>query len=272
MSNTATSIPTPNPTSAAWSIYLDSQSFNLTGIDGSTVTLSLAEINGFTHFLLAEQAVQGFIIGVSSLLIIILLLLTTAKKARRLIFILNFLSLVFLCIRSILNVSNFSSQAMNGIGENFLDAIAQYPTARYSTTMVGVIVSFSLIVTIVMSLMFQVRVVFSAEPRTQKIVTAVLSLGALWVIGIYLRFSISEMRVIINRILSVESPWTWEGFEIGMIIYVGICCLLFLYKLFQAIRLRKRMGYKRFGPLQILFVMFAQCLIIPSNTPIRLSF
>ena len=138
--------------------------------------------------------------------------------------------------------------------------------------MIAVIISFSLVVTMVASLMFQVRVVFSAEPRTQKIVTAVLSLGALWIIGIHLRFSVGEMEVIFARIVFIEAPWTYEGFEIGMIIYVGICCLLFLYKLFQAIRLRKRMGYKRFGPLQILFIMFVQCLIIPSNTPIRLSF
>jgi pheromone alpha factor receptor len=272
MSNTATSITTPNPTSAAWSNYLDSQSFNLTGLDGSPVTLSLADIDAFIHYLTAAIAVQGFIIGVSSLLIIILMLLTPTQKARRLIFIFNFLSLVLLCTRAILYVSNLCSQAGNGIGENFLGAIAQYPTAKFSTTIVDAFISLFLIVTIVTSLMLQVRVVFAAEPRTQKIVTAVLSLGALWIIGVYLRFTVWEIKVILKRIISIETPWTYEAFEISMIIYIGICCLLFLYKLFHAIRLRKRMGYKHFGPLQVLFVMFAQCLIIPSNIPILISY
>ena len=41
------------------------------------------------------------------------------------------------------------------------------------------------------------------------------------------------------------------------------CCLIFLYKLFNAIRQRRRMGFQSFGPLHILFIMFCQCLVIP---------
>ena len=63
----------------------------------------------------------------------------------------------------------------------------------------------------------------------------------------------------------VPIPWTFKAYEISMTIFIGISCLLFLHKLFIAIRLRKRMGYKNFGPLQVLFIMFAQCLVIPGK-------
>ena len=264
--STPTTIPTPNPTSAAWSIYIDSQPFNLTALDGSTVTISLSEVNAFIYYILAEQSVQGFIIGISSLLIIVLLLLTTAKKARRLIFIFNFLSVFFLCFRSIFNVANDCTALGYGIGEVLFGATAQYPFSKYAISILGVLVSLALAITIVVSLVLQVRVVFAAEPRTQKIVTAILTLMGLWTVGSYFAVAVWEVKLRLAR-GSGQTPWTYTAYEISMIIYTGICSLLFLYKLFHAIRLRRRMGYKNFGPLQILFVMFAQCLVIPSNIP-----
>ena len=262
--STSVTIPTPNPTSVAWNVYLDAQSFNLTALDNSTATFSLSDVNAIIYYYLAQTAVQGFIIGFSALLIIVLILLTPAKKARRLIFIFNFLSLLFICIRSILNVGGTCSQVTYGVGETLLGAIAQYSLTH---TIVGAVISFLLTITIVVSLVLQVRVVFAAEPRTQKIVTALLSLCALWIVGLYLRFTVWEITLYVTRNFVAE-PWTYNGFEISMIIYIGICCLLFLYKLFHAIQLRKRMGYRNFGPLQILFIMFAQCLVIPCNIPV----
>jgi pheromone alpha factor receptor len=117
---------------------------------------------------------------------------------------------------------------------------------------------------IVTSLVLQVRVVFAAEPRTQNIVTAILSLGALWIVGVYAHYIAIYIRYQITEI-PVPTPWTFRVYEISMIVFIGISCLLFLHKLFIAIRLRKRMGYQNFGPLQVLFIMFAQCLVIPGK-------
>src|SRR5436189_27001 len=115
---TLTTIPTPDLNSPAWSLYLNSQSFNLTTLGGSKITLSLSDIDNFIYRKLAQQAIQTFIIAISALLIIILLFFTTTQKARRRIFIFNFLSLLFVCIRSIFDVINNCSQAGYGVGEN----------------------------------------------------------------------------------------------------------------------------------------------------------
>lgn len=44
---------------------------------------------------------------------------------------------------------------------------------------------------------------------------------------------------------------------------IGISCLLFLYKIFVTIRRRRTIGFRYFGPLQILFITFGQYLILP---------
>lgn len=135
-----------------------------------------------------------FILGFSVLLIIVLLLLTTAQKAQCVIFIFNFLSLLRICIRSIFNVAGDCTRAAYGIGENFFDAVVQYSLTRAN------MISFFFTVTIVTSLVLQVRVVFAAESRTQKLVTIVLSLMALWIVGLYLRFTVWEIEHIIRQL------------------------------------------------------------------------
>jgi pheromone alpha factor receptor len=262
MSNGA--IPTPDPNSPEWSIYLDSQPFNLTALDGSQTTLTLSMINSFATYNQRTVAIQGFALGFSSLLIIVLLLLTTAKKAKRAIFIFNFLSLLFLSIRSIFNLAIACTDLYHGIGEAFLGATAQYSRADSAPSVVNALVSLFLTITVVTSLVLQVRVVFAAEPQTQKIITTVLSLFALWIVGTYAHYMALYIEVHLN-IIQVPIPWTYKAYQISMIVFIGVSCLLFLYKLLIAIRLRKRMGYKNFGPLQILFIMFAQCLIIPGK-------
>jgi hypothetical protein len=149
-------------------------------LDGSQTTLTLSIRSSSSSY---GQSVQGFVLDFSSLLIIVLLLLTTAQKARRTIFIFNFLSLLFLCIQSIFNLCFICLQSFYGIGGNFLGAVAQYPISALSIVSAFRSLFLNMIVT---SLVLQVRVVFVAEPRKQKIITAFLSLSGLWVVGGYI--------------------------------------------------------------------------------------
>jgi len=53
---TTSAIPSPDPTSRDWSIYLDNQSFNVTGLDGTPTTISFSEINAYIYQIAAETA------------------------------------------------------------------------------------------------------------------------------------------------------------------------------------------------------------------------
>ena len=260
-------VPTPDPNSAAWNLYIDSQSFNLTGLDGTQVQLSLVDVNQTTYSLLTQVAMFSFTLGFNGMLLIVLLILIDRKKARQPIFILNFVCLVLNTSRSIIVISIDCSQYVYGIGENFLAAIAQYPFSLYAApNVIGVIFNMILYACILASLVLQVRVVFSAEPRTQLIVTVILTLGALLAQSCWMAFEIQVLRGLFGVDPAAGHnvyPTLDKIVKIIFIIVVGIACLLFLCKLFVTIKRRRRMGFQSFGPLHILFIMVGQCLVIP---------
>jgi pheromone alpha factor receptor len=273
MSNPSTvvAIPTPNPTSAEWSLYVDSQTFNLTFIDGTQVPLSLTDINQFIYIMLSSMAAYGFEIGFTGMLMFVLVILTTGQKARRPIFILNFIALFLSCVRAILQVAARCTQYIYGVGENFLDAANQYSKTSYIPVqlIVDCIINPLLYAAILASLILQVRVVFAAEPRTQQLITLLLSAYALVIVAFWLTFNIYTTKMLFFNFLNdnpdfnLPHPFLYNSVRIMFIVFVGISCLLFIYKLFVTIQRRRRMGFRKFGPLHILFIMFGQCLIIP---------
>lgn len=264
----STPIPTPNPLSPAWNTYIDGQSFNVTGLDGSPVTLDFPDINGFIYGNIANAAVLAFNIGFSGMLMIVLLVLSNAKKARQPIFVLNFITLVVFCVRSIISLDLDCDVAWYGVPQSFIGAIAQYPfppiAARTVFTGITAILVNALIF---ISLILQTRVVFAAEPKTQMIVTVGLSILAIVIEGLWFTFQVMIQMVTFeiadNGTPITVASWLYYTVQYLFISFVGICCLIFLYKLFFIVRRRRRMGFRSFGPMQILFIMVSQCLVIP---------
>jgi pheromone alpha factor receptor len=260
----ATAVPSPNPTSPAYNEYIDSQSFNVTNVDGSPLTLTFDEVNLFINSVATQQAVYAFGVGFCGMLTIVLLLLTDRKKLRRPIYILNLSSLILYTFRSIIQVITMCGIAGN-FGITFIGAQAQLTTRDYWTQVTGYCINPFLYACIVLSLVLQVRVVFAAEPTTQKIVTGVLFLGGLGIVVLECIFCIAAVVTYVetpgrfNNLVNNLFPIIKEYF----VTYVGISCLVFLYKLAITIHRRRKMGIKKFGPLQIIFIMFSQCLVIP---------
>src|SRR5271170_4750037 len=128
MSTTATSL-VPDPSSPAWSIYVDNQIFNLTAVNGQPVSLSLTEINDLALFGLREVALQSFTIGATGVTIIVLLIHWDSKKVRKPLYIINLLGPIILCVQNILSVSMLCQTYNYGVGENILGSAAQYSQA-----------------------------------------------------------------------------------------------------------------------------------------------
>src|SRR5579862_392640 len=251
----------PDPTSIPWNLYVSNQDFNVTGLDGKPQTISMTAVTNSLVFYFRLCAVQGFIVGFSAMLMAILLLLTNREKARRPIFILNFLALFFLCFRSIAQLAMFGT-SVQGLGYTFLGAEAQYSRAFISPIFMQAVLSPLIYICMLFSLVLQVRVVFAAEPRNQQIITVVGSLAALFLVGLGWYIAAVFIQGLLGA-LTVTTSWPYDALRIGIMIFVAVSCLLFLYKLALAIRRRKRMGFKKFGPLQVLFIIFAQCLVVP---------
>jgi pheromone alpha factor receptor len=262
MSASTSAIPSPDPNSPEWSLYLDNQTFNVTGLDGSPTTLTFSGINAETYLVGVEAACAGFAIGFASMLFIVLLLLAQSK-VRKPIFCLNLASLLLVTIREILVIS-ILCQPTVGVGEFFLGAMAQYSNTIWSADVLSIILGAILYTTIMTSLVLQVRVVFAAEPRTRMIFTIVGGIAVLLESGFVQAWAIFDIIAIFHR-STVRPFWVYTTIRIFFCGFVGVACLIFLYKLGLTIYRRRKMGMniKKFGPLQIIFVMFCQCLVVP---------
>lgn len=254
----------------AWNLYIASQSFNATDVYGNQTTVSFQDINSYEWGVIAQSSTFGFTVGFTSMLMIVLLILTERKKALRPIFIFNFASLFLICFREILFLAQNGTGYTYGIGEVFLGAQYHYSkTGADVLNILGYIINMVLYPCFLISLVLQVRVVFAAEPRTQMLITVILGLGALTIEVFWITFNAYVMKFILSDPIGLQTikPFIYNTVQIGVIIFVGICCLLFLFKLFVTIRRRRKMGFQRFGPLHILFIMFSQCLILPRISP-----
>lgn len=263
MSATTSAIPTPDPNSRDWSIYLDNQSFNVTGLDGTPTTIAFADINAWLYEIAAQAATAGFALGFVSMLFIVLVLVTPAPKIRKPIFLLNLANLFLVAFREICLIIVQCASYL-GVGQTFLGAFAQYPRTTWSPDIMSGILAVPIYACIMASLVLQVRVVFAAEPRTRFIFTLVGTLATLVMMGLILPWLIFSIEVVLRE-RDTLPMWLYTTFRIYFVAFVGVACLIFLYKLGFTIYRRRKMGMNvnRFGPLQIIFVMFCQCLVVP---------
>src|SRR5579862_2606090 len=105
----STPIPTPDPTSPAWNIYVDGQSFNLTSLSGKPTTMTLPQLNAFIYSQRTSTLITAFVLGFGSMLFIILLALTKGERRRQPIYLLNLASLFLIVYRSIMNLIIFEA-------------------------------------------------------------------------------------------------------------------------------------------------------------------
>jgi len=261
----ASPIPSPDPNSVAWNIYIDTQNVTFIGPDGTPQNVSLSDINDNVYYMLTSIASYAFAIGVTGVLMIVLLMQADRKKARRPIFILNFAALFFVCLKAIVDVAGWCCRWLYGIAEFLFGLTIQYDsTTIYFINTIALISQLLYYPFIMASLILQVRVVFAAEPKSRLFVTVLLTITAMLVYGAMFAYVVWLLEIVYGQ------PGLFDNFtklfqiwSIGLIVFVGISCVLFLYKLLVTIQRRKGMGFKSFGPLHVLAIMFGQCLVVP---------
>jgi hypothetical protein len=262
--------PTPNILDPAWDVYLDSQSFNVTGPDGTPTTLSFPIIDSWIHLILLQGIENAFNVGFASMLMIVLAILTNPTKRKRSIFILNYGCLFILVLRGILGLVVLNEEQVYGIGEGVLSAYEGFSLASQDGCQISFnVLSLILTALIFLSLILQTRIVFSAEPLTRTITTVVLSLAAMLIQGFWMYYQIILDWNALSRPRGIRSwvPYAWSIIQIGSVCFTGLCCLIFMSKLLLAIRYRYRAGLRQFGAFHIMVIMFGQCCIVPSIFP-----
>jgi pheromone alpha factor receptor len=241
------------------------QSFTLLLEDGTPFNLSMPELDDFILYSVQICINYAAQLGASCILLIALLLLTKPDKRRSPVFILNLISLVLNVIRNVLQCLYFTgpfSQTYAYFGQDF----SRVPTSAYATSITATVLAVLLLICIEASLLLQVRAVcVILRDLYRQAVFALSTVIALLAIGFRLALCVANSRSIISLEPPTSLNWLESASNITTSISICWFCAVFVTKLAFALNERRKLGLERFGPMQIIFIMGCQTLIIPGT-------
>ena len=118
------------------------------------------------------------------------------------------------------------------------------------------------------SLVLQVQVVCSTLGSLyRRLLLGMSVLIALVPLGLRFAYVVEASRYIADAKPSIEIQWLESATNIAITISICFFCVVFVGKLGYAIKQRKRLGVREFGPMKVIFIMGCQTLVIPGMSP-----
>lgn len=204
-------------------------------------------------------------VGASVILLLVLLLLTRSEKRRSSIFILNSLCLVCNSLRCIFSCCFLTGNLLHPY------TLLSGDTSRATKRDIAVSVTsntFSLIVNMLVmaSLSLQVWVVCVTASKLQRIIImSITTTAALASVGYKLAFMIVSNRATVQLVPMTDEHRIGGGSYITQAAAILLYSCVFTWKLGYAIVQRRRLKMLQFGPMQIVFIMGCQTMIIPGT-------
>ncbi|CAI7659661.1 unnamed protein product [Penicillium glandicola] len=222
--------------------------------DGSELPVSVQALDIFVMYNVRVCINYGCQFGASFTLLVILLLLTHSDKRRSAVFILNGLALFLNSGRLLFQVYPYVSGDYSSV-----------PWSAYAISIVAVVLTTLVIVCIEVSLVIQVHVVCSTLRRRYRHPILVLSiLVALVPIGFRSAWMVVNCNAIITLNYMADIWWIESATNICVTISICFFCVIFVTKLGFAIKQRRRLGVREFGPMKVIFVMGCQTMVVPA--------
>lgn len=242
-----------------------SQSFTLHLSDSTPFNLSIPDLDDFVLYNVQICINYGAQLGGSLILLIVLLLLTKPDKRLSPIFIINSISLSLNVIRNVLQCLYFTSP-FSEVYAYFGADYSRVPGSAYATSVTATVLTFLLLVCVEVSLILQVRAVCVTLPKMQRQAIFVLS-NIIALMAIAFRFALcaENSRYIVSLIYLSQLKWLESAANITTTLSICWFCAVFTSKLAFALIERRKLGLSCFGPMQIIFIMGLQTLIIPGT-------
>ncbi|KAL0637976.1 pheromone alpha factor receptor [Maublancomyces gigas] len=243
------------------------QSITILVADGTSVNITLGYVDKIQIENIQYAIIFAVQLGACGLLMLLLAMLTKPDKRRAPLFFMNIISLVLIIARSVLQLQFLLgpwSTAYRFYAYDFSDI----PMSAYVTSVATITLQLLLNICIQISLILQVRVVYSSTPKLNLYMTLISTAIALAYLGVYMKMVQENIDSVLNAANYTQITWT-----ISKILFAFNICFftsIFNFKLWMAIRRRKALGLPSFGPLQVIFIMGCQTMIIPGklNHPI----
>ncbi|PYI07897.1 hypothetical protein BO78DRAFT_81561 [Aspergillus sclerotiicarbonarius CBS 121057] len=232
--------------------------------DGTPFEVNVQAIDEFLQYCIRICINYSAQLGASIVLLVILLLLTRPEKRRSSVFILNSSALLSNIARLVCQILYFTSDFVR-VYPTFAGDYSRVPTSAYANSIIAVVFYTLLVICIEASLVLQVQVicanlghVYRHILLTFSIVVALIPVG--FRMALMVQNAISIMSAESNKLL------IWLSSTENIVFTISICffCAVFVTKLGFAIRQRRRLGVRDFGPMKVIFVMGCQTLVIPA--------
>lgn len=232
--------------------------------NGSNVTVPLSQLDVYVQYNVRICINYGCQLGASLVLFVILLLLTQREKRGSSVFLLNAMALVFNIIRLVFQTVHFDT-GFEKIYPYFTFDYSAVETGAYVVSIFSTVFTSLLVVCIQLSLMLQTQVVCSTLRRRYRVALIGLSsIVALIPIGFRFGWMVMNCIYIMNAAYMSAIWWLESAANITITISICFFCAVFVTKLGFAIRQRKRLGVREFGPMKVIFISGCQTLTIPA--------
>ena len=246
------------------------QTITLQLADGTPLNLPLSELDDFMLYNVQISINFASQIGASLILLVVLLLLTKPDKRRAPIFITNVLSLALNIIRNILQCLYYTGP-FTKIYAYYGQDYSHVAGKDYGISVAASVLTVLLLACVESSLLLQIRVVCCTLPNRYRLATYGISiLTALLAIAFRFALCVENSKFIVT--LTYETSLELLDNAANITTSVSICwfCAAFVTKLGFALDQRRKLGLDQFGPMQIIFIMACQTLVIPGTLPIKI--
>ncbi|MCJ1234996.1 hypothetical protein MMC14_002960 [Varicellaria rhodocarpa] len=232
--------------------------------DGTPFNVSLADLDGFVSYNLNISIIYASQLGASLVLLVVMALVTKPEKRSVPINVLNVLSLAFNFVRNILNCLYYTG-AFSDIYAYYAQDFSRVPKSAYGNSIAAVVLTVLNLICVEGSLLLQSQVVcLTLRKVYRQTILAISILIASLAIALRLALCIENSKAIMAAAIEDSLTWLVTVANITTSISVFWFCIVFVVKLGFAIHQRRKLGLRRFGPLQILFIVGCQTLVIPA--------
>lgn len=242
------------------------QNITLTASDGSTMEIPLPYFDDYVQEGVVSCINYGCQLGATIVTFVLLCLLTRSKKRSSIVFCLNVTALLLNIFRLICQVLTYTSAWFETIAY-FTGDISRVTQGDFANSVLVSVMDALLQVVMEASLVTQTKVVATNMPRWQKAGVLAVSIGlAVTSIGFRMAQMVLESRLIVENKPFDEYIWLQKVNTILTTTSIIYFSVVLICKLGYTIYRRKQLGVRQFNPMQIIFIMGCQTMIVPGKS------
>jgi len=231
--------------------------------DGTPVVATIHALDLFSRQNSEVCVVYGSQLGASLVMLIVVLVTTRESKRRSPIFILNVLSLLFSCLRSLLQILYWVGP-WNEVYRYLAYDYSTVPRSAYANSIASVVLTLLLLMTVEASLVLQTHVVcLTTRPLFRRAVVASSVVITLLTVGFRFAFAVRNVQGIMQAIFLPDTLMLGQASLVTETLSIWFFCLIFVAKLAWTLYQRRKLGLKQWGPMQIICIMGGCTMIIP---------